>query len=552
MNKYLTDIRLGDLLAKTGVVSARQVADAVRTAGNKNLHFGQILVMSGYLKSSDLSAGLEAQSAIRDKTIDRFAATRALETACKTGITFNEALRSIGAISAPMRTNRLGELLVESGLITQEQCQFAIDRSSATGLPVGRILVSANLLSEDALVNTLEIQLRIRDGLITREEAIDLIARGSQTRVEVLEADQVTTFRLGELLVRAGVLSRTDMINVLEMVLHSDQKTGQVLVKFGFISESLLECTLNLQQMVENKFIRIDQAAKCLRHVEAHGSTISAALVELDLLKLPKTSSEGNPHATLGSLPAAGFASPAPPTAANFARLQSIAGINGNEADSSSWNAMDARTQRLVRSLRSPSEPVASVDVSTAYGELCKTYKRLAARHLYYNNYQEAEWLYERILALRERLVGRSHISLTVDLIRLTEAQTGQRKFGNAERSVRRAIMLLEKSQPYNGKLLAKCLNMLAMIYFEQGFYNDAEPLLTRTLSIKELNYPAGDIEFADTLRDYARLLAKTNRIFESEKLYFQARSILLRHQQTQPENFFEQAFVNALKAHNS
>jgi hypothetical protein len=86
MNKYLTDLRLGELLAKTGIVSVKQMSEAVRPAGNRNLHFGQMLVKSGCLKSSDLSAGIAAQSAIRDRTVDRVAAGKALETACRTGL----------------------------------------------------------------------------------------------------------------------------------------------------------------------------------------------------------------------------------------------------------------------------------------------------------------------------------------------------------------------------------------------------------------------------------------------------------------------------------
>jgi hypothetical protein len=168
MSKYLTDIRLGDLLAKTGIVSAKQVNDAVKTAGNKNLHFGQILVLSGCLKLSDLSAGIEAQSAIRDRSIDSAAAGKALEKACREGMTFAEALQAVGADSAPVPTNRLGGLIIDSGLLTAQQCKSALDKSLSTGLPLGRILVTNNLLTEDLLDYLLEIQLRIRDDLLTR------------------------------------------------------------------------------------------------------------------------------------------------------------------------------------------------------------------------------------------------------------------------------------------------------------------------------------------------------------------------------------------------
>ncbi|CAN5521645.1 hypothetical protein BH10CYA1_BH10CYA1_31850 [soil metagenome] len=527
MNRYLTDIRLGDLLAKTGIVSAKQVNDAVRTAGNKNLHFGQILVMSGYLKSSDLSAGIEAQSAIRDRTVNRRAASKALETACREGLTFNEALRAIGATTDGVPTNRLGELIVDAGILTAEQCKNAIDKSLSTGLPLGRILVTNNLLSEDTLVVLLEIQLRVRDQLLSREQALELIAAGPEKISQQQSQEQrQRTIRLGELLVRANILTRTDVMNVLEVGLHANEKIGQMLIGFGFISPSLLECALNLQQLVENRLIRIEQASQCLKYVEAHSTSISEALVQLEILILPKVSSQTNPDRT----PSSGSHS-----AVNkfFNALESSQTDNLDstfgEADRTSWNALDMRTRRLIRSLRSATQSPPSPQLSTVYGELAKTYKRLAWRHVHYGDHLEAEWLYERVLALRERLVGPTDVSLTVELQGLAEVQIAQRKFGSAERTLQRAVALLEQSRPYNGALLGTCLNMLAMVYFEQGFHKDAEPVLTRALTLKELHFGPEHPELADTLRDYARLLAKTDRNFEAEKVYFQARSILCR-----------------------
>lgn len=533
MNKYLTDIRLGDLLAKTGVVTTKQINDAVRTAGNKNLHFGQILVLSGYLKTSDLAAGIEAQSAIRDRSVDRTAASKALEKACREGLTFNEALKAVGATAECIPTNRLGELIVDSGLLSAAQCKMAIDKSLSTGLPLGRILVTNNLISEDTLVNLLEVQMRVRDQLLTREQALTLIAAGPDKLSEKhMQVQRQKTVRLGELLVRAKILSRTDVINVLEVGLHANEKIGQLLVGFGFISPFLLECALNLQQMVENKFIRTADAAKCLKHIEAHNTSISETLVQLGVLQLPKLTSQGDPdstiaganHSAVNKFFNAADADPSRP------RMDSTFG----EADQTSWNALDKRTRRLVRSLRSVRECKPSDALCTAYGALVNSYKRLAVQHISAANLLEAEWIYERVVALKERVAGRFHLSLAVDLKNLADVQISQRKLGSAERSLQRAIALLEQSRSYNGALLAGCLNSLAMVYFDQGFHKDAEPLLTRALTLKELHFGQEHPELADTLRDYARLLAKTERNFEAEKVYFQARAILARQQKSE------------------
>lgn len=531
MNKYLTDIKLGDLFTRTGLISAKQVSEVVKTAGNKNLHFGQVLVKSGCLKQDDLSAGIAAQSAIRDRVVGRNAASRALTAACKKGISFEEALKSImgtqpGTQPDMIRTNKIGELMVDAGLITIEQAQRAIAKSSSTGLPLGRILVSTGLIAEDILITILELQMRIRDGLLSREDALLIVASSSNLE-GIKEKDEARsgqhTVRLGDLMVRAGVLSRTDVTNVLEVGLNATERTGELLIKFGFVTEHALDCALNLQQMVDNGFISVEQAAHCLRYVEAnHPSTISEALVGLDMLSVPRSRSHGvNLDSTYGP------------------------------ADRAQTLPASSRAGRLIRALRSPPEPRLSTELGITYGALVDAYTRLATRHIYYDDYVEAEWLYERILAVRERMTGPFDRGLVTDLKCLTEVLSAQKKYGQAERSIRRALEILEKTRPYDGGFFATCLNMLAMIYFEQGFYRDAEPLLTRALTLKEMNYPADHPELADTLRDYARLLAKTDRPLEAEKMYYHARAILMRQEnaEPQPQTFFEKLYVTALLA---
>ena len=45
-------------------------------------------------------------------------------------------------------TNKLGELLLEAGLIDRDQFGEAMQRSLATGLPLGRILVLKGALQD--------------------------------------------------------------------------------------------------------------------------------------------------------------------------------------------------------------------------------------------------------------------------------------------------------------------------------------------------------------------------------------------------------------------
>ena len=61
-------------------------------------------------------------------------------------------------MAGPTKTRRLGEVLVEEGIITPEQLQEALDKQKTTGKSLGSTLVELHFLTEDALYQFLAIQ----------------------------------------------------------------------------------------------------------------------------------------------------------------------------------------------------------------------------------------------------------------------------------------------------------------------------------------------------------------------------------------------------------
>ncbi len=59
------------------------------------------------------------------------------------------------------KKKRLGEMLVEEGLLTEEQLQTALQEQKAAGQKLGQFLVHRNICREDDIVNMLSRQLRI-------------------------------------------------------------------------------------------------------------------------------------------------------------------------------------------------------------------------------------------------------------------------------------------------------------------------------------------------------------------------------------------------------
>jgi hypothetical protein len=288
--RYPTDFLIGDLLVKAGVIRANQLDEAVRLAGNKKINLGQMLVIARHLTNRDLQAAVDAQSAIRDRKVDMNTAVRALKTACRAGISFSDALRDNGQAQQVTDgpTNRLGELLLEAGVIDRDQFAKAMQRSLSTGLPLGRILVLNGAINEILLTAALEIQVRVRDEMMTREEALGYLrSAGSKSDEEGISVEQALqiqsalksprgkAIRLGELLVLAGMLHDSDVINALELALSNDLQIGQVIVNQGFITPELLDAALQLQELVDKGLMDGEQAAESLKEIQSGALGIS-------------------------------------------------------------------------------------------------------------------------------------------------------------------------------------------------------------------------------------------------------------------------------------
>ncbi|HEY9713162.1 MAG TPA: hypothetical protein V6C72_06810, partial [Chroococcales cyanobacterium] len=296
LKKTASNIKIGELLVQAGMLTQTQLTEAVRHAGGKRLQLGQILVMYGYLKAADLQAALDAQSMIRDRAIDLNLALKCLKIAYKTGSSFVDALaQHEGQDSAKQPTSKLGELLLEAGLITTEQFKRAMQRSLTTGLPLGRMLVLNNDMGDIQLVQALEIQVRLRDEMISREEAIKALQ-------ETIAPDQIREnvehnrksgeekqsqgprrrgVRLGELMVLGGVITETDVMNALEWGLLNEKPIGEVLVARGLVTQQLIDAALELQKRIDQNELTVVKASECLAKIRSTGCTIEEAETDL-------------------------------------------------------------------------------------------------------------------------------------------------------------------------------------------------------------------------------------------------------------------------------
>jgi CHAT domain-containing protein len=154
-----------------------------------------------------------------------------------------------------------------------------------------------------------------------------------------------------------------------------------------------------------------------------------------------------------------------------------------------------------------------------ALAEAAKLYKQGLALFAA-GKYVEAEPLYLRSLAIREKIRGPDHPDVAESLNNLGLLYVRQGQYAKAEPFYQRALAIREKALGLEHRAVAQSLNNLAWLYYEQGQYAEAEPLYDRALAIREKVLGADHLDVAATLNNLAVLFWAQGQDAKAEPLY--------------------------------
>jgi type II secretory ATPase GspE/PulE/Tfp pilus assembly ATPase PilB-like protein len=147
---------------------------------------GEILQDSGYVTNEHLNETLKIQEELRSRRIGEVVA-QSVDVPRKTiEKTIQEALAK-----SNMPSNvRVGDILVEAGILTREQVEEAIQtQEKGKKLKIGELLISKGLISEDVLLQALAIKFRLRfidlETIIPSDEALGTLSEGFVNRLQV-------------------------------------------------------------------------------------------------------------------------------------------------------------------------------------------------------------------------------------------------------------------------------------------------------------------------------------------------------------------------------
>jgi hypothetical protein len=291
MNKRTAKILIGDLLVKSGLIGLGDLADAIPISTKTGLPVGRVLVGSGLLTDDKLQSALRAQSLIRDNFLTVDLAIKALQKVGSHDVSLDDALTDLGWRSEYFDlTNKLGQLLRDSGLVNSEMIDDALQTCFTTGLPLGRILVLKGVISDSLANAAVSSQILIRDKKIDREQAVAALKSAAERHTSIEESldfhgfmqqKSAKTVRLGELLVLAEIVSDIDLLSSVEKGLVDDVPIGQVLVEARLITQATLDQALQMQTLVNSFEITPTQGAEVVKMLRLHDIPVSQALAEV-------------------------------------------------------------------------------------------------------------------------------------------------------------------------------------------------------------------------------------------------------------------------------
>ncbi|MBZ0185198.1 MAG: hypothetical protein K8F91_03025 [Candidatus Obscuribacterales bacterium] len=193
---------------------------------------------------------------------------------------------------------QLGDLLIHSGLIDPEQFDAAYRLSFKMRLPIGRVLTMHGHVTEDQLRNAIEIQARMRDGLIPFEHAVQalgLVGREgialetAMQRMGTVSSPQAlpTHNRLGELLMAAGLASRPHVEECMVASAETGLPLGMVLLNRGVMTRASLNSSLSAQRLIRDGKVDRDQVLYALKMARLRSVSLQQALKENSEIDVP-------------------------------------------------------------------------------------------------------------------------------------------------------------------------------------------------------------------------------------------------------------------------
>jgi len=164
--------------------------------------------------------------------------------------------------------------------------------------------------------------------------------------------------------------------------------------------------------------------------------------------------------------------------------------------------------------------------LGSEHPDVATSLNNLAGLHKTQGNYEQAKPLYERALAIDEKVLGAEHPNVAGDLNNLALLHQTQGNYEQAKPLYERALAIWEKVLGQEHPSVAIGLNNLAELHRALGNYEQAKPLYEKALAIREKVLDKEHPDVAISLNNLAGLHGALGNYEQAKPLYERALAI--------------------------
>lgn len=171
--KSVKAVKVGELLVGASIVSSAEMTEAIQVSKRLAVPIGRVLTMSGCVREDVLEGALQLQRLIREGTLSVDGGIETLKRVHEDRVELAEALTTESQRMALLDTaESLGELLLDSNIISEDDLVKAMQTSFDNGVPLGTTLVLQGLLSPSLFPSILSVHKNIVRGVTGREDGV--------------------------------------------------------------------------------------------------------------------------------------------------------------------------------------------------------------------------------------------------------------------------------------------------------------------------------------------------------------------------------------------
>jgi len=190
---------------------------------------------------------------------------------------------------------RLGEILVEAGVVRSDIVNQSLAIAKTTKMPLGRVLISHAQLSDLLIRNAIEMQQAVREGRFTKEHATKLLKAAHCNNISVEQADAQmawarafkTSFsELGKLFLASGVIPEEHLWTAQLESKNEGAPIGTWLAEKESIAPELMADALKIMVLCREERLSHTEGILLLQKINTDQLSFEDAAVALGLTRI--------------------------------------------------------------------------------------------------------------------------------------------------------------------------------------------------------------------------------------------------------------------------